>query len=99
MATAGEGAPCPLEGRDTPANMVRWIQHPREIEHGTAMPDMGVTDSDARDIAAYLYTLHAALSPEPLIIRAPDCVIRAPKRHMRSAVLCFQQLKSVANGS
>ena len=43
--------------QNTPANMVRWIQHPREIEHGTAMPDMGVTDSDARDIAAYLYTL------------------------------------------
>jgi cytochrome c len=43
--------------QNTPANMVRWIQHPREVEHGTAMPDMGVTDSDARDIAAYLYTL------------------------------------------
>jgi cytochrome c1 len=37
--------------------MVRWIQHPREIERGTAMPEMGVTESDARDIAAYLYTL------------------------------------------
>jgi cytochrome c len=43
--------------QNTPANMVRWIQHPREIEQGTAMPDMGVTDNDARDIAAYLYTL------------------------------------------
>lgn len=43
--------------QNTPANMVRWIQHPREIEHGTVMPDMGVTESDARDIAAYLYTL------------------------------------------
>ena len=42
---------------NTPANMVRWIQHPREVEQGTAMPEMGVTDSDARDIAAYLYTL------------------------------------------
>ena len=43
--------------QNTPANMVRWIQHPREVEKGTAMPEMGVTDSDARDIAAYLYTL------------------------------------------
>jgi cytochrome c len=42
---------------NTPANMVRWIQHPRQVEQGTAMPEMGVTDSDARDIAAYLYTL------------------------------------------
>ena len=43
--------------QNTPANMMRWIQHPREVERGTAMPEMGVTDSDARDIAAYLYTL------------------------------------------
>ena len=43
--------------QNTPANMVRWIQHPQTIERGTAMPEMGVTDSDARDIAAYLYTL------------------------------------------
>ena len=43
--------------QNTPSNMVRWIQHPQQVEHGTAMPEMGVTDSDARDIAAYLYTL------------------------------------------
>jgi cytochrome c len=38
-------------------NLVRWIQHPRTIEPKTAMPDLGVSDQDARDIAAYLYTL------------------------------------------
>jgi cytochrome c len=42
---------------NTPANMKLWIQHPQQVEPGTAMPDMGVTDRDARDIAAYLYTL------------------------------------------
>jgi putative membrane protein len=42
---------------NTPDNMVRWIQHPREVEPHTAMPDAGVTDTDARHIAAYLYTL------------------------------------------
>jgi cytochrome c oxidase assembly factor CtaG/cytochrome c2 len=42
---------------NTPADMIRWIQHPQKIDPGTAMPDMGVTDSDAKDIAAYLYTL------------------------------------------
>jgi cytochrome c len=42
---------------NTPANMMRWIQHPQQVEHGTAMPDMGVSDTDARDITAYLYTL------------------------------------------
>jgi cytochrome c2 len=42
---------------NTPENMMRWIQKPQEVEKGTAMPDMGVTDQDARDIAAHLYTL------------------------------------------
>jgi cytochrome c1 len=48
-----------LAGRlpNTPDNMVRWIQHPQHIEKGTAMPEMGVTDADARDITAFLYTL------------------------------------------
>ena len=48
-----------LAGRVTnsPADMVRWIQHPQEIERGTAMPDMNVSDRDARDNTAYLYTL------------------------------------------
>jgi cytochrome c len=44
---------------NTPANMMRWIQHPREVEPHTIMPEMNVTEDDARDIAAYLYTLHA----------------------------------------
>ncbi|MFL6585091.1 MAG: c-type cytochrome [Chthoniobacterales bacterium] len=38
------------------ANMVRFIQHPRQVHNDTAMPEMGVTEQDARDIAAYLYT-------------------------------------------
>lgn len=42
---------------NTPANLIRWIQHPRQVEPHTAMPEMGVTDQDSRDIAAYLYTL------------------------------------------
>lgn len=42
---------------NTPANLIRWIQYPQAIEPGTAMPNMGVTDQDARDMAAYLYEL------------------------------------------
>ena len=42
---------------NTPENLVRWIQHPREVSPRTAMPDLGVSERDARDIAAYLYTL------------------------------------------
>jgi cytochrome c2 len=44
---------------NTPANMMRWIQHPREVEPHTVMPEMSVSEDDSRDIAAYLYTLHA----------------------------------------
>ena len=38
-------------------NMVRWLREPQAISPKTAMPDLGVTERDARDIAAYLYTL------------------------------------------
>jgi cytochrome c2 len=42
---------------NTPANLTHWIQHPREVEPKTAMPELGVTEDEAYDIAAYLYTL------------------------------------------
>jgi cytochrome c len=42
---------------NTPGNLMLWIQHPRQVEPHTAMPEMGVTEQDSRDIAAYLYTL------------------------------------------
>jgi cytochrome c len=42
---------------NAPANMVRWIEDPKQIDSMSAMPNVGVTRSDARHIAAYLYTL------------------------------------------
>jgi cytochrome c1 len=45
------------EVTNTEENLIRWIQQPQAIEPGTAMPNLGVTDQDARDMAAYLYTL------------------------------------------
>lgn len=41
---------------NTPENLRFWIQHPRRINPHTAMPEQGVTDQDASDMAAYLYT-------------------------------------------
>ena len=38
--------------------LIRWIEVPQAIEPGTAMPNLGVSEGQARDIAAYLYTLH-----------------------------------------
>lgn len=43
--------------RNDPAAMVRWIRYPQSVVPGNAMPDMGIGDAEARDIAAYLYTL------------------------------------------
>jgi cytochrome c1 len=40
-----------------PDNLTRWLRDPPTIEAGTAMPNLGVSEQDARDIAAYLYTL------------------------------------------
>jgi cytochrome c len=56
---AGVGSRAIIAGRlpNTPDNMVRWIENPPALAPGTAMPDLGVTDADARDIAAYLRTL------------------------------------------
>lgn len=42
---------------NAPENMLRWIQDPNGVDPKTAMPKTGVTPSDARHIAAYLYTL------------------------------------------
>jgi cytochrome c len=38
-------------------NMQLWLVDPQLVEPGTAMPDLSVTPDDARDIAAYLFTL------------------------------------------
>jgi cytochrome c len=42
---------------NSPENMTRWILDPRTLDPRTAMPPTGATESEARDIAAYLYTL------------------------------------------
>jgi cytochrome c len=43
--------------RNTPENLVRWIRDPQAVDERTAMPTLGVSESDARHIAAYLYSL------------------------------------------
>jgi cytochrome c2 len=48
-----------LAGRlpNTPENMENWIRFPKKVDPQTAMPEVGVTERDARDMVAYLYTL------------------------------------------
>jgi cytochrome c len=42
---------------NTPQNLAFWITNPKKADPQTAMPDLDVTEQDARDIAAYLYRL------------------------------------------
>lgn len=43
---------------NTPTNLLRWLRDPPAIDPRTAMPNMGLNDAEAKDIAAYLLTLH-----------------------------------------
>ena len=45
--------------QNSPDNLISWIMNPQAIEPGTAMPNMNIDEQEARDIAAYLYTLQA----------------------------------------
>ena len=42
---------------NTPENLAWWIRHPQAVVPGNAMPEAGLTDQQARDAAAYLYSL------------------------------------------
>lgn len=42
---------------NTPANMIAWLRFPQRLDPGCGMPDQALTEAEARDIAAYLYTL------------------------------------------
>lgn len=42
---------------NTPENLVHWIRAPQSVEAHTAMPTLGLSEQQARDVAAYLYTL------------------------------------------
>ena len=43
--------------QNTPENLVQWIYNPPGIDDKTAMPNMHLSQTDARNIASYLYTL------------------------------------------
>ena len=43
---------------NTADNMVLWLRRTQELKPLTAMPQLGVTEQDARDIAAYLANLY-----------------------------------------
>lgn len=42
---------------NTPDSLTRWIRDPQSVLPGNVMPDMGLTQQQARDAAAYLHAL------------------------------------------
>lgn len=40
-----------------PNSLVKWIMDPQQVEPGTVMPDLDVTEEEAWNIARYLYSL------------------------------------------
>ena len=42
---------------NSPDNLQRWIHNPKDVNPNTAMPALGVSDRDAADIAAYIYSI------------------------------------------
>ena len=50
---------------NTEADMIRWLQDPPAVDPRTVMPNLSVSDKDARDMTAYLFRLRA----EPVLAR------------------------------
>jgi cytochrome c1 len=55
----GMGVRAYVAGRlpNEPGNLVAWILNPRRFDPESAMPATGITEAEAQDVAAYLYTL------------------------------------------
>lgn len=41
---------------NTPDHLVQWITSPQSLSQQSAMPPSGISEAEARDIAAYLYS-------------------------------------------
>jgi cytochrome c2 len=52
-----------VRDRFRPDVLVKWIQHPSSVNKGALMPTLGLSEEEARDIAAYL--LATKLEPLP----------------------------------
>ena len=40
-----------------PANLITWLRDPQSVVPGNVMPNMGISEPQARDMAEFLYTL------------------------------------------
>jgi cytochrome c2 len=64
---------------NTPPYLIAWLMDPVALSPRTGMPAQGVTEDEARDIAAYLYTLGDPTqiypSGPPLPLRGQEGVV------------------------
>jgi len=49
--------------KHTPENLARWIRAPRSVNPRAAMPTLGVSANEARDIIAFLYEKSGGTPP------------------------------------
>lgn len=58
-ALAGFARRSYIAGRlaNVPESLVRWLMDPPAHKPGTMMPNLGLSEAEARHMAAYLYTL------------------------------------------
>lgn len=42
---------------NTPQNVAKWLQNPQAIDPENTMPNLGVSQQESRDLAAFLATL------------------------------------------
>jgi mono/diheme cytochrome c family protein len=69
---------------NTPQNLIAWLVDPVALKPGTGMPAQGVTETEARHIASYLYTLgggEARVYPPdpPLPLRHEERAVGLPE--------------------
>jgi len=43
---------------NTPENLSRWLQNPKAINPDNSMPNLGISEPESRDLAAFLGTLN-----------------------------------------
>ena len=42
---------------NTPQTLMKWLQNPQAMDPQNAMPNLGITPADSRDLAAFLLSL------------------------------------------
>lgn len=41
---------------NTPPSLAQWLMRPQDFEPGSAMPNLGITEKQAKDMAEFLFT-------------------------------------------